>query len=231
MRALPKACISTWSPSMRTRPERSLSGRPGPLPTGWSACGAFRSRMLDVLIDAGSVDAADVQRAAEKLARFYAACTALDVTAAWVMARFRSEHEEDLRLLSDIRFALEAERTRHVLGMMATSLDRVLRASRRGPQPGHMSKAMGTSARSMYALLPSPNSSTAWNSIVTSGFLDPFDEISYLGLECERLGAGWIGTVFLSPARRSWGGPCRSRFSASTAAQGPCSGRASPSLI
>jgi aminoglycoside phosphotransferase family enzyme len=32
--------------------------------------------------------------------------------------------------------------------------------------------------------------------------LDPFDEIAYLGLECDRLGAAWIGQIFLLAAQK-----------------------------
>jgi aminoglycoside phosphotransferase family enzyme len=162
-------------------------------------------RMLDALIDAGSVDVADVKQAAEKLARFYAACPPLDVTAAWVMARFRWEHEEDLRLLSDGRFALEAERTRHVLGMMSTSLDMVFpfieaRAAAQAYVEGH-----GDLRPEHVCLVAEPVFIDCLEFNRDLRILDPFDEICYLGLECERLGAGWIGAVFLSSAREKLG--------------------------
>ena len=164
-------------------------------------------RMLDVLIHAGSAKAADVRFAAEKLARFYAACPVVDVTAAWVMARFRSEHEVDLRLLSDGRFALEAGRTRHVLDMMATSLDMVVplmeaRAEARAYVEGH-----GDLRPEHVCLAGDPVFIDCLEFNRDLRILDPFDEISYLGLECERLGAGWIGSVFLSSAREKLGRP------------------------
>ena len=203
-RALPKTCISTWSPSMRARavgflravgPVADWLVRMRRLPDG---------RMLDVLIDAGSVDAAEVRRAAEKLARFYAGCPALDVTAAWVMARFRSEHEEDLRLLSDARFALEPGRTRRALGMMATALDMVLpfieaRAAASAYVEGH-----GDLRPEHVCLAAEPVFIDCLEFNRDLRVLDPFDEISYLGLECRGWVLGGSEPSFCHPPWKSW---------------------------
>jgi aminoglycoside phosphotransferase family enzyme len=158
-------------------------------------------RMLDELISATAVDRRDVSRAAAKLVGFYAAAPAVEVSWEWVHARFAAEHEVDARLLSDSRFDLETDGTRRTLDLMRGALASVKpwlqqRAAARVYVEGH-----GDLRPEHVCLVPRPVFIDCLEFNRDLRILDPFDEIAYLGLECERLGAAWVGGVFLSAAQ------------------------------
>ncbi|MFN4142905.1 hypothetical protein [Aestuariivirga sp.] len=160
-------------------------------------------RMLDALIQDGGVEHRDVQKAAQKLAGFYVTCTPQDVGVDWALARFSAEHEEDRTLLSDSRFNLEQDRTAAALFMMRRAIGKVaplleVRCTERAFVEGH-----GDLRPEHICLLPQPVFIDCLEFNRELRLLDPFDEIAYLGLECERLGAAWVGEVFLSSARES----------------------------
>lgn len=160
-------------------------------------------RMLDDLIAAAAVDCVGVNRAAAKLMSFYKAALPLEVSSEWVRARFFSEHLEDARLLSDDRFNLDRGRTERVLKLMRSALDSIgpylqQRAEAKAYLEGH-----GDLRPEHVCLVTEPVFIDCLEFNRDLRILDPFDEIAYLGLECERLGAAWVGDVFLSSARQT----------------------------
>ena len=165
------------------------------------------SRMLDELIATAAVASCDVERAAAKLASFYAAAQPIEVSADWVHARFAAEHELDAQILSDSRFDLETSGTRQTLALMRSALVSVgphlqKRAAATVYVEGH-----GDLRPEHVCLLPQPVFIDCLEFNRDLRILDPFDEIAYLGLECERLGAAWIGEIFLSAARHNLSSP------------------------
>lgn len=165
------------------------------------------ARMLDELIAAGAVDPLDVEKAAAKLMRFYRAAPALDVRADWVIARFAAEHRQDARVLSDSRFDLEPVRTRRTLEGMRAALEHIgpllqRRAAEKVYVEGH-----GDLRPEHVCLTTEPAFIDCLEFNRDLRVLDPFDEIAYLALECKRLGAAWVGEIFLSAARQTLSAP------------------------
>ncbi len=157
-------------------------------------------RMLDILIAGAHVNRTGIEHAADKLAQFYASSPAQEVTASWVMARFAAEHDQDARLLTDRRFAVDGARTAEAIGAMRSALHAVAplieaRAAAKVYVEGH-----GDLRPEHVCLLEKPVFIDCLEFNRDLRILDPFDEIAYLGVECDRLGAAWIGEVFLSAA-------------------------------
>ena len=165
--------------------------------------------MLDELIAKAAVSRTCVEHAADLLIRFYLALPAVDISPDWVLAKFTAEHEEDARLLSDRRFALETLRTEAVLQAMASALGTVRPFLEARAAAGVYVEGHGDLRPEHVCLLPEPVFIDCLEFNRDLRILDPFDEISYLGLECERLGAAWIGKTFLAAAdgRLSPGAP------------------------
>jgi aminoglycoside phosphotransferase family enzyme len=164
-------------------------------------------RMLDELITTATVERCDVERAAAKLTSFYAAAEPVEVIADWVHARFAAEHELDAQLLSDSRFDLETGRTRQTLALMRSALAGIepylqQRATAKVYVEGH-----GDLRPEHVCLMPQPVFIDCLEFNRDLRILDPFDEVAYLGLECERLGAVWVGDIFLSAARQNLSSP------------------------
>lgn len=178
-------------------------------PVDWLVCMKRlpAARMLDELIAASAVNSLDVNRAAAKLMRFYLAAPPLDVQADWVIARFAAEHGQDARVLSDGRFDLDTVRTRRTLERMRAALEHIgpllqRRAAEKVYVEGH-----GDLRPEHVCLTAEPAFIDCLEFNADLRVLDPFDEIAYLALECQRLGAPWVGDVFLSAARQALSPP------------------------
>lgn len=159
-------------------------------------------RMLDCLIAAHAVTPADIQPAADKLIGFYRLCPSQHVAADRILARFRAEHEEDARLLATGHFALDAERTRNVLEMMEAAFRIAAPLIAARVTMGAYVEGHGDLRPEHVCLTGEPAFIDCLEFSPDLRIIDPFDEIAYLGLECERLGAAWIGEIFLNEARR-----------------------------
>lgn len=158
-------------------------------------------RMLDELIAAAAVDPGDVNRAAAKLIGFYAVAPPVEVKWEWVHKRFAAEHELDARLLSDSRFDLKTDRTCRTLRLMRSALVSVKPWLQQRAEAKVYVEAHGDLRPEHVCLMPQPVFIDCLEFNRNLRILDPFDEIAYLGLECERLGAAWVGEIFLHAAR------------------------------
>lgn len=165
------------------------------------------SSMLDEQIAASTVKQIDVSRAAAKLMRFYQASPALEVESHWVAARFTAEHAEDALLLSDSRFDLDTSKTKQVLARMRSALTRIKPIlDRRATEKVYL-EAHGDLRPEHVCLIAEPVFIDCLEFNRDLRVLDPFDEVAYLALECQRLGAAWIGETFLSAARQTLAAP------------------------
>lgn len=158
-------------------------------------------RTLDALIAASAVDSRDVSRAVEKLIHFYESSPALEVLPDGALARFAAEHAEDARVLSDRRFALELDRTQKTLNMMQRAFERIPPLLRQRAAAKVYVEGHGDLRPEHVFLADEPVFIDCLEFNRDLRVLDPFDEIAYLGLECERLEAAWIGEQFLTAAR------------------------------
>lgn len=149
--------------------------------------------MLDRLIADGRVRAADIDRLADVLADFYRGAEPVTLPPPIHLAELARTLAYNRRVLLDARFALPSglvRRTDAVLNRFIARCGGLIAARFRHRRivdghgdlrPEHI--WLGDTVRIIDCL--------EFNARLRQ--LDPFDEVAYLSLECERLGAGWAG--------------------------------------
>lgn len=154
-------------------------------------------RLLDHMLAKGVVRPADIARLCQVLADFYAGAPRIDIAPEQLIAKWRSGIDMVERSLADPVFELPPASVsapirslHHVLDNDAGLLTE--RAARGRILEGHGDLRpehvfLGTQTLLIDCL--EFDEQLRW--------LDPFDEASFLGMECERLGAGWIGTQLI----------------------------------
>jgi aminoglycoside phosphotransferase family enzyme len=155
-----------------------------------------RQRMLSELIARHSVARSDIDALLALLGAFYRAAPAAPVSANDYVSRLRHEQALNRELLlrpqfvlQDVRLAIE--RLDAALAQ-CTDLLRA-RASRRHVLDGH-----GDLRPDHVCLLDPPVVIDCLEFNPQLRQVDPFDEVAYLGLECDLAGAPWIGSQLVA---------------------------------
>jgi uncharacterized protein len=162
--------------------------------------------MLDIRIQAGRVSTDEAVAIAQKLGQFYAAAKPEIQDGAAYLRHLDEESAVNRELLLRPGWALNTERTQQLLDRV----DRLLAAARepilRRVEAGHIVEGHGD-------LRPEHVSLTGGLPIIdclefdrNMRLLDPYDEVGYLGLECEMLGAGWMRPLMLGVVEDILGG-------------------------
>lgn len=165
-------------------------------------------RMLDTAIREGTVDAEDVQNVSQVLADFYRFSHPLFISPAEYRRRFEEDIQSNLVELRDSRYALPK-----------AQLDRLEAAQKRFlAEQGSFLEQRARDGRIIDAhgdLRPQHICLTAPPVIIDClefnrefRILDPMDELAYLSMECERLGASHIGEEILAHYREAVGDTC-----------------------
>jgi aminoglycoside phosphotransferase family enzyme len=154
-------------------------------------------RMLDELIRCGKVEARDVRDAARALAVFYAKAPPIDLGAPAYRRRLEDGLRGDLQELCRPEFALprgQVERAcREQLALLAQRAELFdQRVSERRIVEGH-----GDLRPEHICLVSEPVIIDCLEFSRELRIADPADELSFLGLECERLGRPEVGRWFL----------------------------------
>ena len=146
-------------------------------------------RMLDAMIRNRTLRENDLSRALDKLCRFYREAPAVAVTPSAYHARFAAGIAENLRELCNPAYKLPrdlveatCERQRAVLDGHPELLDRRVHARR-------VIEAHGDLRPEHICLEPEPQFIDCLEFSRDFRILDPADELAFLALECERLGA------------------------------------------
>jgi aminoglycoside phosphotransferase family enzyme len=152
-----------------------------------------RDRMLDAALRAGTVREDDVARLADRLAVFYRDAPRVPMAPAAYLARIERDVEADRRELLQPRFGLRAEMVAAVAAGLRDFLGhgRGLLAAR--ARDGWILEAHGDLRPEHVALGPPVAVIDCLEFNAAFRALDPADEIAFLTLECERLGARWVG--------------------------------------
>jgi aminoglycoside phosphotransferase family enzyme len=156
-------------------------------------------RMVDHLIARDGLQPADVETIATMLARFFTAAVPTTITVEQHLLRFADELARHRALLLDPRFDLpEAAAALHqvecALALQARALAQRLRL-------GHVVDGHGDLRPEHVCLIDPP---AVIDCLTFDGGLrqlDPFEEITGLALECERLGAAWVGPLLIERCR------------------------------
>lgn len=150
-----------------------------------------KHRMLHQLIVQGSIAPGDIDALVDVLGKFYRLAPAVDLSPNDYLARFRCDQASNREVLLRPQFrlrdaALAIDRLDMALSQGAGLLRD--RASRQRVVDGH-----GDLRPEHVCLLQPPVVIDCLEFNPQLRQVDPFDEIAYLGLECDMAGAPWIG--------------------------------------
>lgn len=154
-------------------------------------------RMLDHAIAQGTVTKDQIGRVAEILARFYRGIGPADVSPDDYVRQFAREQAKNRAILEDERFDLPRARVTAVLDDVDAVLTEepellMRRARERRIVDGH-----GDLRPEHVCLNDPPVIIDCLEFNRAFRLVDPFDELAFLGLECEVLGAPWIGRILI----------------------------------
>lgn len=149
--------------------------------------GSFERRL-----QAGTLDGPAVDALAGRLARFYAALPPEPLAARRHLAALDAEIAEDAKTLCRPAYGLE----RALVRRNAEALQRLLAAQAetiaRRVDAGHMVEGHGDLRPEHVWYAPQPVIIDCLEFNRGFRIVDPVDELGFLALECERLGAGWV---------------------------------------
>ncbi len=152
-------------------------------------------RMLDARIAQGRVEASRLRRAARRLAEFYRALPSENMGPDRYLARFRRDTTEARAALLRATPDLDAERIERVSGAQLAFIER--RGSGLAARAARVVEAHGDLRPQHICLLETPVVIDCLEFNRELRLLDPADELAFLALECERLGAPGVGATFL----------------------------------
>jgi aminoglycoside phosphotransferase family enzyme len=167
------------------------------------------SRFLDALIARKAVRHDDIRALSRTLAVFYEGARLSGASCEEYLSRLRQDVLAARTVLVDRRFGLSHSRVRMIAGRVLHFL-----ADGDGPLAGYASSRVlveghGDLRPEHVWLGDRPIVIDCLEFDRSLRILDPFDEVGFLALECERLGAKWIGRLLLEEVQRSLKAPPR----------------------
>lgn len=150
-------------------------------------------RMLDNAIEAGWVDGERIDRLGALLAGFYSSLAEEAVAPEEYVGRFAVEHAKNRKVLCDPRFALPAERLSWVFGVLDRWLEENAPVLEERARVGRIVEGHGDLRPEHVCLCDTPVVIDCLEFNRALRQVDPFDDLAFLGMECDRLGAPWIG--------------------------------------
>ncbi len=162
-------------------------------------------RMLDRAVERNTITRADVESVADVLATFYGQAEPADLAPQDYVARFARDHAENVSVLTTPMFDLPRETVSAVLratgDFLAAEQDTLMYQVRQGlVVEGH-----GDLRPEHICLLDPPVVIDCLEFNRGLRLIEPFEELAVLGLECERLGAAWIGDLVNERCARALG--------------------------
>ena len=155
-------------------------------------------RMLDARIFSGTLREAEVRPAALRLARFFAGAAPVELDAAEYRRRLAEGVEADRRALSRAAFGLPGERVAALARAAQGCLERHAALFERRVAERRIVEGHGDLRPEHVCLTPEPVIIDCLEFSRELRLLDPADELAFLALECERLGAPAVGGWFLN---------------------------------
>ncbi|MDZ7780750.1 MAG: hypothetical protein U5R14_12575 [Gemmatimonadota bacterium] len=155
-----------------------------------------REGMLDRVITDQRVDTAEVEPAAELLAEFFARQPAEPMDPEAYVERLRQEVDENATEIPAHAFRLSSA-VRRSADALRSFLDQEAELLGDRVRSGRVIEGHGDLRPEHVFLGPPPAAIDCLEFERRFRLLDPAQELAFLGLECERLGAPWIGRSFL----------------------------------
>jgi aminoglycoside phosphotransferase family enzyme len=160
--------------------------------------------MLDRRIAAGRVTPADIEPLRRVLVDFYRRSPVIGVDPRQHLQRLRSEQQINRRVLLDPRWQLPGSAA--VLDRLDAAQCRLAPALQACAADGRLRDGHGDLRPEHVCLLQPPVVIDCLEFNPALRQVDPFDEIAYLGLECDMAGAPWIGEQLLRGCAEELGG-------------------------
>lgn len=155
------------------------------------------ARMLDQMILAGTVDRAAILGIADRLADFYQGLPAAEVKTSAYFGRMKTELELGKSVFSHVEFNALSRRGITVIGLLEDLLDRAPHLLADRVADGRIVEGHGDLRPEHICLTDPPVIIDCLEFSKDLRTVDPFDELSYLGMECAVLGADWIGPLII----------------------------------
>lgn len=179
-------------------------------------------RMLDQAIANGTVAQSQIGEVANVLARFYHDLDPADVTPEEYVAHFAREQEKNRSLLTDERFDLPGTALNAVLSRIEAVLTDEPDLLTRRARDGRIVDGHGDLRPEHVCLSEPPVIIDCLEFNKNFRLVDPFDELAFLGMECERMGFPWIGEMLISRCAEELGDRPSERLLAFYAAYRAC---------
>lgn len=149
-------------------------------------------RTLEALMVRGRVTRADIRRLVEVLSEFYRSLPPADITADALIGRFEAEHSETAAILSDPKMEMDDGRVASVLRDFDASFETARPLLRDRIAAGRIVEGHGD-LRPEHVFLTDPiRIIDCLEFSRRLRTLDPFEEITFLGLEAAQIGVGWV---------------------------------------
>ncbi len=149
-------------------------------------------RTLQSLMAVDKVAPEDIGRVVEVLASFYRSLPPADISADALIGRFEDEHRETAAVLSDPMMEMDSYRVSAVLKEFDASFDVARPMLRDRLAAGRIVEGHGD-LRPEHIFLTNPiEIIDCLEFSQRLRMLDPFEEITFLGLEAAQMGAGWV---------------------------------------
>ena len=150
-------------------------------------------QMMDRAITARTLTRADVRHVAGFLSHFYLGCAPIELDPARYRECRARDIGDNLRELTDPAFALAADPIRAVCAAQRAFLEQRAELFDRRVRAGHIVEGHGDLRPEHICLRPVLAIIDCLEFSRELRILDAADELAYLALECERLGAAWAG--------------------------------------
>ncbi|HEY8037897.1 MAG TPA: hypothetical protein VIF37_20150 [Methylobacter sp.] len=165
-------------------------------------------RMLDAAIRNGTVDAEDVRELSQVLANFYRSSLSLLISPAEYRRRFEEDIQNNLIELRDTRYALHKAQVERLTAAQRQFLAEQGFLLEQRARDGRIIDAHGDLRPQHICLTVPPVIIDCLEFNREFRILDPVDELAYLSMECERLGAPHIGEQILNHYSETVGDVC-----------------------
>ena len=162
-----------------------------------------RGRMLDACIERGEVRSESVRQLSAKMAAFYGRGEALHWSPATYRGRIRANIRAKAASLERPHYGLDADRIRALVASQMHWID--AHRERLGRRGDRVMDVHGDLRPEHVCLTDPPMIIDCLEFNRSLRLLDPVSDLSFLSLECRRLGAAWIGDRLLANYRRQTG--------------------------
>jgi aminoglycoside phosphotransferase family enzyme len=160
-----------------------------------------RERMLDRVIAAGDRPEEELRKVGLRLARFYRDAAPVPTTSAAYRRRLAADIAENRKHLGDAAYGLAPERIAKVCEAQSRFLLAAADRLGRRAEEGRIIEAHGDLRPEHICLSDPPQIIDCLEFKRAFRILDPADELSFLSLECERLGAPGLGPIVFQTYR------------------------------